>query len=56
MMLRVMSSKQIAEWYAYATLEPVGNPVNIESDEDKAKARRVRVEEGFKSLMEKQIG
>ena len=56
MMLRSMSSKQIAEWYAYATLEPVGNAQNIQTDEGKAKARRARVEGGLKSLMEKQGG
>lgn len=46
----------MVEWMAYATLEPVGNPVDVEKPERVKKARRERVENGFKRLMEKRSG
>ena len=55
-MLASMTSKQSAEWYAYATIEQVGTPAEVKTKEGEAKARRARVESGFKSLMEKQNG
>jgi len=55
-MLREMTSRQLAEWEAYATIEPIGNPVDVVPPEKQRKVRRAKVEAGFKSLMEKQNG
>ncbi len=55
-MLASMTARQAAEWYAYATIEQVGNPVSVEDPKAVAKARRARVEAGFRSLMEKNRG
>jgi len=55
-MLQCMTSQQAAEWYAYATIEQVGNPVNVEDPKAVMKARRARVESGLKTLMEKRGG
>ena len=56
MLLAQLTSRQVAEWIAYASIENVGDPVAIKTEEGEQKARRARVEGGFKSLMEKQSG
>lgn len=54
-MLADMTSVQAAEWFAYATIEQIGNPVpNVKTKEGQKKERRARVESGLRSLMEKQ--
>lgn len=54
-MLASMTARQAAEWFAYATVEQIGNPTpNVKTKEGEKKERRARVESGLRSLMEKQ--
>ena len=55
-LLAQLTSRQVAEWIAYASIEKVGDPVEIKTEEGEQKARRSRVEGGLKSLVEKQSG
>ena len=55
-MLRALTSRQLSDWMAYAMIEQVGNPMHVEDEKGKRKAKRVGIEAGFKSLMEKQGG
>ena len=55
--LAELTSAQVAEWIAYATLENVGPPVPPDKEaqaEAKRKATRAKVEGGLRALKEKQ--
>ena len=55
-MLAQLSSAQVADWMAYAQLEPVGNPVDIEAPKQKVKRIKSDLRGFFNSMMEKQDG
>lgn len=58
-LLAQLTSRQVAEWVAFATLEPVGNAVPEDPEEVAArerKAKRAMFEGGMKALKEKRDG
>jgi hypothetical protein len=54
--LDVLTSAQLSEWIAYAQLEPVGNPVEMESPRQKAGRIKKSIGGFFRSLKDKQDG
>jgi len=55
-MLQMMTSKQLNEWMAFATMEPVGEPVPPDPEEMKKKKQqqqRANFEGGMRALMQK---
>ena len=53
-LLRQLTSRQLTEWMAYATIEQVGNPVAIPDPVADRKDKRGEIEAGFKRMQEKQ--
>ncbi len=56
-MLACMTSRQIADWMAFATLEPIGAPVPPDKEDQEkaqAQAQRAKIEGGFRALIAKQ--
>ena len=54
LLLKYLTKAQVVEWMAYATLEPVGNPVKIEDPEKERKNTRAALEGMFRRMKEKQ--
>ena len=53
-MLASLTSKQVADWIAFASLEQIGNDVPPDKEQiqkDKNKAQRDKFEGGMRSLM-----
>ena len=55
-MLAELTSAQLSDWMAYAQLEPVGNPVEMESPKQKAKRVKKSIGGFLRSLKDKQDG
>ena len=55
-MLRDLTSAQLSDWIAYAQLEPVGHPVEMESTRQKAKKVKKNIGGFLKSLVKKDGG
>lgn len=55
-MLRDLSSAQLSGWIAYAQLEPVGNPVEMESPKQKVKRIKKSVGGFLRSMVDKNGG
>lgn len=55
-MLPCLTSAQVADWIAYAQLEPVGNPIEMESDKQKATKIKKNLRGIFDGLKEKRNG
>lgn len=55
-MLQELSSRQVAEWMAFATMEQVGNPLPPEPKEAKndGKVKRARIESSLRIVKKRE--
>jgi len=55
-MLADLTSAQLSDWIAYAQLEPVGNPVEMESTRQKANRVKKSIGGFLRSMVDKDGG
>ena len=55
-LLERLTRAQLNQWYAYATLEPVGNPVEVIDKDEQRKQVQGKFRNFFQNLKRKQDG
>ena len=55
-LLERLTRAQLNQWYAYATLEPVGNPVKVVDKDEQRKKAQGSYKSFFKTMKDKLNG